>query len=102
MERDIAQSFMVASVVIVFDEGSNRFFQLTRYPKGHSVDSPLKGAVVPLNLAIGLRMEGRGGNVPYPHQSQIFIELLRNVSCPVIRQQHCPVLQRHIGHAGKV
>ena len=44
--------------------------------------------MVPLDLAIGLRMEGRGSDVSYPHQSQVFVELPGNIACPIIRQQH--------------
>ena len=83
---DIAQSFVITPVVVIFDEASNRFLQLTRHIMRHPVDFPFEGAMVPLNFAIGLRVEGRGGNVPYPHESQVFIELVGNVACPIIRK----------------
>jgi len=40
--------------------------------------------------------------VPYPYQTEVLVELLRDVNCPFIRQQRCPVLQRHISHARTV
>ena len=99
---DIAQPFVITSVVIVFDEGSDRFLQFTRHLVGQMVNLPFKRAVISFNLAVGLRMERRGGNVPYPHQSQVLVELLGNVPCPIIGEQHRPVLQRHARHAGKI
>ena len=55
---DIPQSFVITPVVIVFDEASNRFLQLIWHLMRHPVDFPFYGAVIPLYLAIGLRMEG--------------------------------------------
>jgi len=46
---------------------------------GQLVELTFEGAMVPLNLAIGLRMEGRGGNMLYTHQSQVLVELMGNV-----------------------
>ena len=50
----------------------------------HLVDFPFEGAMVPLDLAIGLGVEGRGGNMPYPHQPQVFIELVGNIAAPYL------------------
>ena len=75
---DIPQSFVITPVVIVFDKASNCFPQLTRHLMGQLIELTFESAMVSLNLAIGLRMEGRGGNVPYPHESQVFIELVGN------------------------
>ena len=86
--RDIAQPFVITPVVIVFDEGPDCFLQLTRHIVRHLVNFPFYGAMVSFNLAVGLRMKGRGSDVPYPHQMQVLVESLRNVARPVIRQQH--------------
>ncbi len=51
--------------------------------------------MVPFNLAVGLRVEGRGGNVPYTQESQVFIELLGDIAYSIIRKWH-------IDHPGKV
>ena len=85
---NIAQPFVIAAVVVIFDEASNGFFQFTGHLMRHQIDFSFKGTMVPLDLAIGLRMEGRGSDVSYPHHSQVFVELPGNIACPIIRQQH--------------
>jgi len=82
---DIPQPFVITPVVIVFDKSSNRFFSLARHLMGQLIELTFEGAMVTLNLAIGLRMERRGGNMLYPHQSQVLVELMGNVACPIIR-----------------
>ena len=72
---DVAQSFVVAPIIIVLDKGLDRFLQLTRHVIRHLVYLPFKSAVISFYLAIRLGMERRGGSVPYPHQFQVLIEL---------------------------
>jgi len=58
---------MVTPVIIVFDEMPDSFLKLARRIVRHLVNFTFYGAMVSFNLAIGLRMEGRGSNVPYPY-----------------------------------
>jgi hypothetical protein len=55
---DIPQSFVVTPVVIIFYKTPNGFLPLTRHLMRHLAYFPFEGAMVPLNLAIGLRVEG--------------------------------------------
>jgi hypothetical protein len=48
---------VVTPVVIVSDEGTDRFLELAGHIIRHLVNLPFYGAMVPLNLAIGLRVE---------------------------------------------
>lgn len=52
--RDIAESFMIASVVVVLDECFNRFLQLTWHLVGYEVNLSFDGAVVSFYLTVGL------------------------------------------------
>jgi len=68
--RDIAESFMIAPVVVVLDERSNRFLQLFWHPVRHEVNLSFDSAVVSFYLAVGLGMIGGGYDVPDPGSPQ--------------------------------
>jgi len=55
---DITQSFVIAPVVVVFDEGPDGFLQLARHLMGHLVNFAFYGAMVSFNLAVSLGIKG--------------------------------------------
>jgi len=52
--RNIAESFVIASIVVVIDESFNRFLQFTWHLMGHEVNLPLNSAVVSFYFTVGL------------------------------------------------
>ena len=76
VRRNIAQTFVITPIVVVFDKGPNRLLQFTWHIVKDLVNFSFKGAVVSLNLAVSLGMEGRGSNVSDSYQAQILVELL--------------------------
>ncbi len=83
-DDNIAQPFVVTPVLVIFDEIACDFLQLIQHVMKYLVDFPFQGAMVPLNLAVALRMEGPGSDVSYPRQSQVPIELLGNIACTIV------------------
>ena len=64
----IAQGLVVATVVVVIDELSNGLVQVSRHLVRYLVYLLLDTLMVPLQLTVGLGMEGRGQNVMNSHQ----------------------------------
>jgi hypothetical protein len=84
---------MISAVIVIVDKGSNCLFQFTGHLIRQLVDFPFESRMIPFNLAISLGMEESvSGSVFNPYQPLILIELLGYLDCPIIRQQHCPVL----------
>jgi len=96
---DVADALVIAAVVVVFNECPDCLLQLTRHLVGEEIDASLHGVVVPLNLAIGLRVKGRGQNVPYAYQPQVLTKLPREIPRAIVREQHYPILQGDVCHA---
>ena len=40
--------------------------------------------MVALYLTVGLGMIGRGNDVPYANKLQVIVEMLRDITCPVV------------------
>lgn len=69
--RTIAQPLVAAPVVVVFDEGADRFLQLARHIAGHLVSLAFYSAVVSFDSTIGLGVKGGVGDMSYLHQPQV-------------------------------
>jgi len=82
--RDITQSFVIAMVVIVLDECSNRCSQFAWHLVGHEGNLSFNCAVVSFYLAIGLRMIRRGYDMPDRYQPQVVVELPGKVPRTII------------------
>ena len=72
--RDVAQSLVIAAVVVVADEGGYRRVEVCGQLIWNLVDVPLQRLVVPLQLAVGLRVKGRRQDVPDADHPQVVPE----------------------------
>ena len=71
---DIAETFVVAPIVVVFDECFNRFLEFTRHLMRYEVNLSFDSAVISFYLAVGLRMVGCSCNVPYVQQPPVLVK----------------------------
>ena len=77
---------MVTTIVVVIHELRDRVLQIPRDIIWGLVNVKFDGPVIPLQLAVGLRMEGRCQDVVYAHQPQVFSEGTRDITRPIVRQ----------------
>ena len=73
---------MITPIVVVVLEPRDRDFQVSRNIVRDVVDVKFNGPVIPLQLAVGLRMEGRSQNVADARQPQVFSEGMRDITWP--------------------
>ena len=89
---------MIPPFVVEGDEPANLLLQFRwRFP-GEQVHLLLARAVVPLDLAVGLRMERRGEDMADPLGLQVVAEGLRDQRRPVVRQKLRAVFFENLVH----
>ena len=77
---------MITSIVVVVHKVRDRLLQIPWNIVWDLVDVKFNGPVIPLQFAVGLRMEGRSQDVADAHQPQVFSEGMRDIAWPVVRQ----------------
>ena len=93
---------MITPIVVVVLEPRDRDFQVSWNIAWDLVDVKFNGPVKPLQLAVGLRMEGRSQNVADARQPQVFSEGMRDITWPVVRKQPCATLRRNVSHSSEI
>ena len=82
----VPQSLAIASIVVVVHELRDRDFQIPWNIVWDLVDVKFDGPMIPLQFAVGLRMEGRGQDVSDTHQPKVVSEGTRDIARAVVRQ----------------
>ena len=82
----VPQSLLITPIVVVVHKVRDRLLQIPWNIVWDLVDVKLDGPVIPLQLAVGLRMEGQCQDVAYAHQPQVFSEGMRDIAWPVVRK----------------
>ena len=82
----VPQSLVITPIVVVVHELRDRDFQIPWNTLWDLVDVKFNGPVKPLQLAVGLRMEGRSQDVADAHQPQVFSEGMRDIAWSVVRK----------------
>ena len=77
---------VITPIVVVVHKVRDRDLQIPWNIVWDLVDVKFNSRVIPLQLAVGLRMEGRGQDVAYAHQPQVFSKGMRDIIWPVVRQ----------------
>ena len=77
---------VIASIVVVVHKVRDRDLQIPWNIVWDLVDVKFNSRVIPLQLAVGLRMEGRGQDVADAHQPEVFSKGMRDIIWPVVRQ----------------
>jgi hypothetical protein len=77
---------VITPIVVVVHELRDRLFQIPWNIVWDLVDVKFNGPVIPLQFAVGLRMEGRGQDVADAHQPQVFSEGMRDIAWPIVRE----------------
>ena len=77
---------MITPIVVVVHKVRDRDFQIPCNIVWDLVDVKLDRSVLPLQFAIGPRMERRSQDVADAHQPQVFSEGMRDIAWPVVRQ----------------
>ena len=77
---------MITPIVVVVHKVRDRVLQVSWNIVWDLVDVKFNGPVIPLELAVGLRMERRCQDVAHAHQPQVFSEGMRDIAWPVVRQ----------------
>jgi hypothetical protein len=77
---------VLTSIVVVVHKVRDRLLQIPWNIVWDLVDVKFNGPVIPLQLAIGPRMEGRSQDVADAHQPQVFSEGMRDIAWPVVRE----------------
>jgi hypothetical protein len=78
---------VITPIVVVVHELRDRYLQVSWNIVGDLVDVKLDGSMITLQLAIGLRMEGRSQDVTYAHQAQVLSEGMRDIAWPVVQTE---------------
>ena len=73
-------------IVVVVHEFRDRDLQIPCNIIWELVHVKFNGPVILLQLAVGLRMGGRGQDVADAHQPQVFSEGMRDIAWPVVRK----------------
>ena len=81
---------MVASIVVVADEGDDGRLQIFEYLVGKLVHVSLQGLVAALQLAVGLGVEGAGEDMPDAHHVQVVPEVPRHETRTIVAEQAGP------------
>jgi hypothetical protein len=74
---------VVTTIVVVVHELRDRDFQIPWNIVWDLVDVKFDGPVIPLELAVGLRMERRCQDVAHAHQAQVFSEGTKDTTRPL-------------------
>ena len=82
----IPPCLVIASIVVVVHKVRDRDLQIPWNIVWDLVDVKFNSPVIPLQLAVGLRMEGRGQDVADAHQPEVFSKGMRDIIWPVVRQ----------------
>ena len=82
----VPQSLVVTTIVVVVHKVRDRDFQIPCNIVWDLVDVKLDRSVIPLQFAIGLRMEGRSQDVSDAHEPQVFSEGTRDIARTVVRK----------------
>ena len=77
---------MITPIVVVVHKVRDRVLQVSWNIVWDLVDVKFNGPVIPLQFAVGLRMEGRSQDVSDAHQPQVFSEGTKDIACPVVRE----------------
>jgi hypothetical protein len=84
---EVAEAFVVAAVVVAFDEGANAGFEIARQAVVLEQDAVLQGLVPTLDLALGLRMVRCAADVSHPLVDEPIREVAGDVGRAVIAEQ---------------
>ena len=82
----VPQSLVITAIVVVVHKVRDRDLQIPRDIIWGLVDVKFDGPVIPLQFAVGLRIEGRSQYVTDAHQPQVFSEGTRDIARAVVRQ----------------
>ena len=77
---------MITPIVVIVHELRDRHLEIPWNIVWDLIDVKFNGPVIPLQFAVGLRMEERGQDVADAHQPQVFSEGMRDIAWPVVRQ----------------
>jgi len=77
---------VITPIVVVVHKLLDRVLQVSWNIVWDLVDVKFNGPVIPLQFAVGLRMEGRGQDVADAHQPQVFSEGMRDMAWTIVRQ----------------
>ena len=82
----VPQSLVITPIVVVVHKVRDRALQIPWNIVWDLVDVKFNGPVIPLQFAVGLRMEGRSQDVSDAHQPQVFSEGTKYIAWPVVRK----------------
>ena len=82
----VPQSLVITPIVVVVHKVRDRVLQVSWNIVWDLVDVKLDRSVIPLQFAIGLRMEGRSQDVSDAHEPQVFSEGTRDIARTVVRK----------------
>ena len=88
----VAQALMIALVIVMVDEGLDLGFEVAGKEVVFLANAVLQALMPALDLALGLRVEGRAAHVAHALGFDIFRQLARDVAGTIIRQQAWPVM----------
>ena len=71
---------MISPIIVVAHELADSHIQVSWDVVWDLVDIPFDGLVIPLQLAVGLRMIRRGQNMTDAHQVQVILERTRDAA----------------------
>jgi hypothetical protein len=77
---------VITPIVVVVHELRDRHLQIPWNIVWDLIDVKFNGPVIPLQLAVGLRMEGRSQDVPDAHQAQVVPEGTKDMTWTIVRQ----------------
>lgn len=83
----IAETLVVAVVVVVLDEGGDGSFELALQEIVFQQNAVLQRLVPALDLALRLRVVGRTANVIHAMFAEVFGQVIRNVTRAVVAQK---------------
>ena len=82
----VPQSLVITPIVVVVHKVRDRVLQVSWNIIWDLVQVKLDRSVIPLQFAIGPRMERRSQDVADAHQPQVFSEGMRDIAWPVVRK----------------
>ena len=91
----VSQAFVVTAVVVVINERLDLDLKIAGQEVVFQQDTVLHGLMPTLNLALGLRVEGRAAHVAHSLCLDVFCQLARDVAGSIVRQQARSVM--HVG-----
>ena len=91
--RHVVQALVVTLMVVVFDEGLDLAFEVSRQEVVFQQDAVLQCLVPALDLALGLRVEGRAAYMAHAPCLDIVRQFARDVAGAIIAEQPGPVVE---------